>query len=105
MAATLDLKVAWSDADLAGLIASVADDRDWRLEVSKEGIAFLHDMSDPPIGDYDDTLHCYFELWMGGSDFVGPRAARDKNFIGKLAEGLRKNYPRLVHGPFVFVAT
>ncbi|HEY0466405.1 MAG TPA: hypothetical protein VGC79_19480 [Polyangiaceae bacterium] len=105
MAIALDLNAIWTDAEVATLIASVADDRDWRLEVSKEGIAFLHDMSDPTGGEYDDTLHCYFELWTGGSDFVGPAAARDKTFIGKLAEGLRKNYPRLQSGQFVFVAT
>lgn len=105
MAATLDLKADWTDAEIATVIASVADDRDWRLEVSTEGIAFLHDMSEPTDGEYDETLHCYFELWTGGSDFVGPAAARDKIFISKLAEGLRKNYPQLQSGQFVFVAT
>jgi hypothetical protein len=84
---------------------SVADDRDWRLEVSKEGIAFLHDMSDPTDAEYDETLHCYFELWTAGSDFVGPSDARDKTFIGKLAQGLRNNYAQLRSGQFVFVAT
>jgi len=102
---TLDLKGAWTDADVAVLIASVADDRDWRLEVSNEGIAFLHDMSEPTGAEYDETLHCYFELWTSGSDFVGPTAARDKTFIGKMAEGLRKNYPKVQSGQFVFVAT
>ena len=105
MAASLDLNQVWSEADLATLIASVADDRDWRLEVSKEGIAFLHDMSDPTGAEYDETLHCYFELWTGGSDFVGPAAALDKTFVGKVAHGLRKNYPQLQSGQFVFVAT
>jgi len=105
MATTLDLKAMWTEADVAALIASVGDDRDWRLEVSKTGIAFLHDMSDPTGGEYDETLHCYFELWTGGSDFVGPAAAHDKTFIGKLADGLRKNYPQLQSGQFVFVAT
>lgn len=39
----LDLKTDWTDGDLAKLLASVVDDRDWRLEVSKEGIADLSD--------------------------------------------------------------
>jgi len=105
MPVPLDLKAAWTDADVSRLIASVADDRDWRLEVGKEGVAFLHDMSDPTGAEYDETLHCYFELWTGGSDFVGAAAAGDKTFIGKLAQGLRKNYPQLQSGQFVFVAT
>lgn len=105
MAVTLDLKGVWSDADVATLIASVADDRDWRLEVSKEGIAFLNDMSDPTGMEYDETLHCYFELWTTGSDFVGPTAAGDKTFVGKMTQGLRQNYPQLKSGQFVFVAT
>ncbi|HET7538286.1 MAG TPA: hypothetical protein VFK05_00390 [Polyangiaceae bacterium] len=105
MAITLDLNSSWTDADVATLIASVADDRDWRLEVSKLGIAFLHDMSDPTGEEYDDSLHCYFELWTGGSDFVGAAAAKDKTFVAKLVRALRQNYPQLQHGQFVFVAT
>ena len=36
---TVDLKSDWTDADIAKLIGSVTDDRDWRLEVSAEGLA------------------------------------------------------------------
>ncbi len=34
---TLDLNSSWADADLAKLLASVTDDRDWRLEVDPIG--------------------------------------------------------------------
>jgi hypothetical protein len=101
----LDLNLEWSPAEVAALLASVADDRDWRLEVNREGVAFLHDMSDPPGADYDEALHCYFELWTQGGDFVGPSAARDKSLVAKIAQGLRDNYPELRGGQFVFIAT
>ncbi|MFG1393605.1 hypothetical protein [Xanthobacter agilis] len=100
----LDLKTEWTDADLAKLIASVVDDRDWRLEVNASGVADLADKTANPTGaDYDDTLHCYFETWMAGTDFVGPSAAGDKTLVGKLATALRANYPSLKADKFVYV--
>lgn len=100
----LDLKNEWSDADLAAMLASVIDDRDWRLEVSRDGIADLFDKTADPTGEaYDETLHCYFETWMKGTDFVGPSAASDKTLVGKLAAALRENYPKLKQEKFVYV--
>jgi hypothetical protein len=100
----LDLKTDWTDGDLAKLLASVVDDRDWRLEVSKEGIADLSDKTANPTGDdYDETLHCYFETWMKGTDFVGPSAASDKTLVSKIASALRANYPALKAEKFVYV--
>ncbi|WP_454918713.1 hypothetical protein [Xanthobacter sediminis] len=100
----LDLTTEWTDADLARLIASVADDRDWRLEVSTSGVADLADKTANPTGaDYDETLHCYFETWMAGTDFVGPSAAGDKALVGKLAAALRANYPALKADRFIYV--
>ncbi|QRG07131.1 hypothetical protein EZH22_01390 [Xanthobacter dioxanivorans] len=101
----LDLKGDWTDADLAGLIGSVVDDRDWRLEVSKDGIATLADKTANPTGaDYDEGLHCHFETWMSGTDFVGPSAAGDKTLVGKLATALRANYPALAGEKFIYVS-
>lgn len=100
----LDLNTTWTDADVAALLTSVVDDRDWRLEVSPAGIADLHDKTATPTGaDYDTTLHCYFETWMQGTDFVGPGAASDTRLVAKIAQGLRDNYPTLKHGPSVFI--
>ena len=39
----IDLNQEWTNADLSALMGSVADDRDWRLEVDKQGIAALRD--------------------------------------------------------------
>jgi hypothetical protein len=100
----LDLKTNWTDADLAALIGSVVDDRDWRLEVSQDGVAILADKTANPTGDdYDAGLHCHFETWMAGTDFVGPSAAGDKTLVGKLANALRANYPKLAGEKFVYV--
>lgn len=102
---TLDLKGDWTDADLARLLASQIDDRDWRLEVAADGTASLVDKTANPTGpDYDETLHCFFETWMAGTDFVGPGAASDKTLVGKIAKALRENYPVLKGPRFVFVA-
>lgn len=100
-----DLKGAWTDADLATLLGSVTDDRDWRLEVSKDGIADLSDKSANPTGaDYDEGLHGFFETWMAGTDFVGPSAAGDKALVGKIATALRANYPTLTGEKFIYVS-
>lgn len=103
---SLDLKTDWSDADVAKLMGSVKDDREWRLEVSQDGIVSLHDMSNNPTGaEYDETLHGYFETWSEGTDFVGPSAASDKELVGKIAKALRENYPTLKSGEkFIYVA-
>ena len=100
----LDLKTDWTNEELAKLMGSVEDDRDWRLEVSAVGLADLCDKTASPTGaDYDETLHCFFETWMQGTDFVGVSAAADKTLVGKIAKALRDNYPELKAGKFVYV--
>lgn len=102
---TFNLNSEWTDADLAKLIASVKDDRDWRLEVTKDGAVGLHDLSaNPTDAAYDQTLHCYFEMWSQGTDFVGPSAASDKELVGKIAKALRDNFPNLKDTQFVYVS-
>ena len=101
---TLDLNTSWADADLAKLLASVTDDRDWRLEVDKSGKASLADKTAHPTGaDYDEGLHCFLETWMEGTDFVGPSAAGDRTLVGKIAKALRENYPELKATKFIYV--
>lgn len=91
----VDLKSEWSEADVAALLASVKDDRDWRLEVDPQGLLTLHDMSVPTGLAYDGTLHCFFEMWSQGTDYVGPGAASDKKLVAKISAKLRANYPVL----------
>lgn len=91
----IDLKKEWSAADVSALLASVEDDRGWRLEVNADGIARLNDMSTVPDDAHEDALHCFFEIWDQGTDFVGPGAASDKNLCSKIERILRENYPTL----------
>lgn len=101
----IDLNQEWTNTDVSALLGSVADDRDWRLEVDKRGMAALHDKTAPTDAAYDQTLHCFFETWHQGTDFVGPSAACDKGLVAKIAQALRENYPVLKAGQFLFIAT
>jgi hypothetical protein len=91
----IDLKTDWSAADVSTLLASVEDDRSWRLEVTGDGLAILHDMATTPDAAYEDSLHCCFEIWDQGTDFVGPGAAQDKDLCRKIEKILKENYPVL----------
>nr|WP_174512246.1 hypothetical protein [Methylocella tundrae] len=92
---TFDLKQEWSAAEVSALLASVEDDRSWRLEVTADGIAQLNDLTTVPDLAYEDALHCCFEVWDQGTDFVGPGAASDKSLCKTLERRLRENYPAL----------
>lgn len=94
----IDLKTDWSATDVSTLLGSVEDDRSWRLEVSSEGIATLNDLSVAPSAGHEDGLHCYFEIWDQGTDFVGPGAASDKDLCKKIERILKENYP-VLKGP------
>ncbi len=94
----IDLNGTWSQADVSTLLASVTDDRNWRLEVSGAGLAQLNDLTMVPDAAYEDGLHCCFEIWEQGTDFVGPGAASDSQLCAKLARLLRENYP-VLKGP------
>ena len=101
---SFDLKEQWSDADVSTLLGSVEDDRDWRLEVDKNGIASLQDKTaNPTDAAYDEGLHCFFELWQQGTDFVGPSAASDKQLVASIAKAIRNNYPKLEGGQFIYI--
>lgn len=91
----LDLKQQCTADDVSRLLGSVADDRSWRLEVSADGVAQLVDMSQTPDAAHEEALHCFFEIWDEGTDFVGPGAASDKALCGKIAKLLQENYPAL----------
>jgi hypothetical protein len=90
-----DLKTSWSVTDVSLLLASVEDDRRWRLEVTADGVVHLNDLSQVPDAVYEDALHCAFEIWDEGTDFVGVSAAADKQLCGKIERILRENYPAL----------
>lgn len=90
-----NLKNDWSAAQVSQLLGSVEDDRTWRLEVAADGTVLLNDLTVVPDGAYEDSLHCFFEMWEQGTDFVGPGAASDPALCKKLEQILRDNYPAL----------
>jgi hypothetical protein len=94
-AMAFDLKGEWSADDVKALLASVEDDRSWRLEVTAQGMAQLTDLTTLPDAAYEDALHACFEIWECGTDYVGPGAASDTQLVAKLAAVLRANYPVL----------
>jgi hypothetical protein len=102
----IDLNKEVTDAEVSALLASVKDDREWRLEINAAGMVSLHDMTANPTGDdYDQGLHGFFEIWSAGTDFVGKSAAGDKELVGKIAKALRENYPKLKgNEKFIYVA-
>jgi hypothetical protein len=81
-----DLKQEWSSAEVSTLLGSVEDDRSWRLEVTANGLARLSDLSTVPDPAEEASLHCFFEIWHQGTDFVGPGAASDKQLCNKLVD-------------------
>jgi hypothetical protein len=91
----IDLNKPWTSADVSTLLGSVEDDRSWRLEVSANGIAQLNDLTTVPSEAHEAALHCFFEIWDQGTDFVGPGAATDKSLCSKIERILRENYPDL----------
>jgi len=93
-----DLNKDWSATDVSHLLGSVEDDRSWRFEVTKDGLAQLNDLTVVPDARYEDALHCYFEIWDAGTDFVGPGAASDTSLCKKIERILRENYP-VLKGP------
>ena len=50
---TIDLNKEWSAAEISALLASVEDDRSWRLEVTTDGIAKLNDLTTVPPAAYE----------------------------------------------------
>ena len=79
-----DLKKDWSTADVSSLLGSVEDYRSWRLEVTNDALAQRTILSTIPDAAYEERLHCYFEIWDQGTDFVGPGAASDLSLCKKI---------------------
>lgn len=90
----------WGRADVARLLGSVRDDRNWRLEVSQAGEAFLTDVSESAAVNRG-ALHCRFEIWCRGNGYVGPDAAWDAGWVTIVADDLRANWPELVGDAFI----
>lgn len=72
------------------LLAAHDDSTNVQLRVTKEGIAFISTV----VGNRDlEGLAFRFESWQEGTDFVGPSAAQDDNWVGRIYRALKSNWP------------
>lgn len=72
------------------LIASADDSQHRQLRVTKSGIAFL---SDAVGAESIDNLTFRFETWDAGNDYVGFAASQDHDWVTRIYEALKKNWP------------
>jgi hypothetical protein len=76
--------------NVAKLIGSVLDTQNWQLRVTKQGIAYLSDVT----GSRDiDGLAFRFETWCARNNYVGFQAAHDANWVEQVFTDLKANWP------------
>lgn len=72
------------------LIASTDDSQNRQLRVTNDGIAFLSNI----VGNIStDNLAFRFETWDAGNDYVGSTASQDIEWVSRVYEALKKNWP------------
>lgn len=72
------------------LIASGSDKSHMQLRVSADGIAYLSNI----VGNNDTaSLRFRLETWCAGNDYVGPKAALDDEWVGRIYRCLKDNWP------------
>lgn len=81
-------------AQVAALLASVEDDRHWRLAILKTGDVILVDRAQ------EDTLypgyhayHCFSDTYSHGGGYVGPAAASDAAWVQIVTDQINQNWP------------
>lgn len=73
------------------LIASGDDNADTQLRVSKDGIAFLEQISG---AEQKDGLLFRIETWDAGMALVGPKASTNARWVRDVFYFLKKNWPK-----------
>ena len=89
---TIDLNdpAQFTRESVAKLIGSVLDTQNWQLRVTKQGIAYLSDVT----GSQDiDDLAFRFETWGEGNNYVGFQAAHDATWVEHVFTDLKENWP------------
>ena len=76
--------------DVRQLIASASDETNVQIRVTKGGVAFI---SKTVGGDDTDDLAFRFETFSAGSDHVGEAAAQDNDWVERIYDALKKNWP------------
>ena len=76
---------------VAQLIASVSDRTNTQLRVTKAGLAFI---STTHVGsDQKDGLAFRLETFAASGGYVGPDAAKDEKWVGRIFQVLKNNWP------------
>jgi hypothetical protein len=76
--------------NVALLLASVNDDRNWQLRTTVQGIAYLSET----VGNLElDGLAFRLETWLAGNGYVGTAASQDQDWVGRVLEVLQRNWP------------
>jgi hypothetical protein len=76
--------------NVAKLVGSVLDSQNWQLRVTKQGIAYLSDVT----GNRDiENLAFRLETWGARNNYVGFQAAHDDRWINAVFKDLRENWP------------
>jgi len=89
---TIDLKdpQQLTRENVAKLIGSQLDTKDWQLRVSKDGVAYLSEI----VGAEDvDGLAFRLETWCAGNNYVGFQAAHDPHWVEQVFCDLSENWP------------
>lgn len=96
---SFNLNAPWGAPDVAALLASVEDDRNWRIILDRNGTVSLLDATanETPFA----FLHCYFETYMHGNGYVGSDAAADTRHVDDITQSLRRNWPSLVADAYI----
>ena len=82
---------ALTPESVARLIASTSDQTHTQLRVTKAGIAFI---STTHVGsEQTDDLAFRLETFAASGGYVGPDAAKDEEWVGRIFRVLKDNWP------------
>ncbi|WP_426263956.1 hypothetical protein [Sphingomonas sp. PWP1-2] len=86
----IDLNSSFTSDDVVALLASEDDSKNRQIRVTGAGIAYISDV----VGN-NDIAGLAFRLptWNAGNDYTGVRAAADTNFVARVENALRSNWP------------
>ena len=76
--------------NVAKLIGSVEDTQNWQLRVTSSGTAYLSEI----VGNKKlEGVAFRFETWACGNKYVGFKAQHDKEWVDRIFQALKANWP------------
>lgn len=87
---TFNINANFTEAHVAALIASGDDSTSTQLRVSDIGTVYLS----KSVGNSNlQGVRVAFETFGAGNDYVGPQAAADAEWVGRIFRALKENWP------------